>query len=83
MEMPKALRSSYKLVLTNVYGPDEDQPDLYIKMIEIIENLETDHRIIRGDFNCLLEPKDKKDTNSPRYKFLSMAGGGINLIAYL
>ena len=59
-----------RFTLANVYGPNEDNPEFYCKLIEIIETLPNDNRIIGGDFNFVLDIElDKKggrDTTNSR-----------------
>ncbi len=53
-----------RLTLANIYGPNDDNPDFYIKLIELIESLPNDNRLIGGDFNLVLDiDKDKKGGN--------------------
>ena len=53
-----------RLTLANIYGPNNDDSDFYIKLIELIESLPNDNRLIGGDFNLVLDiDKDKKGGN--------------------
>ena len=50
-----------KMSLTNVYGPNTDSATFFISLIENIEKIENDNRIIGGDFNFVLDIEiDKK-----------------------
>ena len=44
-----------RVSLGNVYGPNNDCPDIYIELFEHIESFSNDHRIIAGDFNLVLD----------------------------
>ena len=44
-----------RVSLCNVYGPNNDCPDIYIELFEHVESLSNDHRIIAGDFNLVLD----------------------------
>ena len=41
--------------LANVYGPNDDNPEFFLELINDIENLPNDNRIIGGDFNLVLD----------------------------
>ena len=43
-----------RLTLCNIYGPNEDNADFYIEVIQHVESLPNDDRIIGGDFNLVL-----------------------------
>ena len=43
-------------LFANVYGPNEDNPDFYHKLKNYIESYNTDHTIIGGDFNFVINP---------------------------
>ena len=50
-----------RLTLVNVYGPNNDNPDFYIELFNLVEGFPNDHRIIAGDFNLVLDVnKDKQ-----------------------
>ena len=42
--------------MTNIYGPNEDDPNFYLTVSNELNNIQTDHTIIRGDFNFLIDP---------------------------
>lgn len=44
-------------LLANVYGPNEDDPVFYQTLTHHIESFSTDHIIIGGDFNFVINPK--------------------------
>ena len=46
--------SGLRLTLCNIYGPNEDNADFYIEVIQHIESLTNDNGIIGGDFNIVL-----------------------------
>lgn len=48
---------SFKFVLVNVYGPNEDNPQFFIKLFENIENRNNNSMIMAGDFNTSLDPE--------------------------
>ena len=41
------------LTLVNLYGPNEDSPEFYIKLAEILEEYNNDTNILCGDFNLV------------------------------
>ena len=43
-----------RLTLCNIYGPNEDNADFYIEVIQHVGSLPNDNRIIGGDFNLVL-----------------------------
>ena len=43
-----------RLTLCNIYGPNEDNADFYIEVIQHVESLPNDNKIIGGDFNLVL-----------------------------
>ena len=50
-----------RLTLASVYGPNNDDPDFFIKFINDIESIQNDHRVIAGDWNLVLNlDVDKK-----------------------
>ena len=55
-----------KYILANVHGPNADNPTFYHKVVEDIDSLNTDLKIIGGDFNLVLDPivdRQGSDTN--------------------
>ncbi len=42
-----------RLTLGNVYGPNKDDPNFFLTVIDYIESCNNDNRIIGGDFNCI------------------------------
>ena len=66
IELPGVAR----FLLINVYGPNEDQPDFYVDMFNIIENLDTKNLILVGDWNTVmnyeLDTLNYKKNNNPR-----------------
>ena len=59
-----------RFLLINVYGPNEDQPNFYIDMFNIIENLDTKNLILVGDWNIVmnyeLDTLNYKKNKNPR-----------------
>ena len=50
-----------KIALVNVYAPNEDAPEFFEQLFELVNSLEVDHFICGGDFNkCLNNELDKK-----------------------
>ena len=43
-------------LLANIYGPNDDDPDFFRTLIDAINTFETDHTIIGGDFNFIIDP---------------------------
>ena len=43
-------------VITNVYGPNTDTPELFQKIIEQLSKIENHNNIIIGDFNVVIKP---------------------------
>lgn len=46
-----------RFTLTNVYGPNKDDPNFYQRIKEDIEYFNDENIIWTGDFNLLLDPK--------------------------
>ncbi len=50
-----------RFTLCNIYGPNEDKPEFFAKVIEIVESYPNDNRLLGGDFNFVLNlDVDKK-----------------------
>ena len=45
-----------RITLVNVYGPNEDNEEFFLDLIDKIDSLSNDHCIIGGDFNLVLNP---------------------------
>ena len=41
--------------LCNLYGPNEDDPEFYVKTVQEIESIPNDNRIVGGDFSLVLD----------------------------
>lgn len=54
-----------KIVLTSIYGPNDDQPQFYKKLQQHIKSFENDKVIICGDWNLVLD--QEKDTENYRH----------------
>lgn len=61
-----------RLTLINLYGPNEDSPEFYIKLAEIIEEYDNDTLIMCGDFNLVqdqhLDTYNYVNINNPKAK---------------
>ena len=57
-----------RITLSNTYAPNEDDPEFFNTVMEEYVALENDLKIIRGDFNTLLDPKLDKKGGSAFYK---------------
>ena len=42
-------------LLANIYGPNEDNPNFYLSLRSCIESCHTDHIILAGDFNFVMD----------------------------
>ena len=49
-----------RVTLGSIYGPNEDDPEFYVNVIQQIESIPNDNRIIRGDFNLILDLNNDK-----------------------
>ena len=50
-----------RVTLVNIYGPNRDDTDFFNNLMDQIEELPNDHRIIGGDFNVILDlEQDRK-----------------------
>lgn len=47
---------SLACLLVNVYGPNNDDPDFYIKLFDLIDSRENGSMILAGDFNVSMDP---------------------------
>lgn len=59
------------ILLVNIYGPNQDSPDFYAKISDILEEFNCAHVIICGDFNLVLNPdldydNTYKNINNPK-----------------
>ena len=48
-----------KLILVNLYGPNEDNPQFYKNVFKIISEFENENVIMCGDWNLVLEPENE------------------------
>ena len=44
-----------RCTLVNLYSPNEDEPEFFIELVQTIDALPNDHRIVGGDFNFVLD----------------------------
>ena len=51
--------SDRRMTIMNIYAPNRDDPGFIQNIIEVIESVDNDDKILGGDFNCVLD--DKKD----------------------
>ena len=42
--------------MANIYGPNDDDPNFYHNVLDMIHSVQTDHIIIGGDFNFVVNP---------------------------
>ena len=59
-----------KIKLVNLYGPNEDRPQSYSNIKQIIEELDNEMAIICGDWNLIIDPEldceNYKHVNNPK-----------------
>ena len=55
------------IAIINIYGPNEDSPNFFIKIIEQIENIDPITHILGGDWNITLNPSLDRFGNSKDY----------------
>lgn len=46
-----------KFILSNVYGPNEDDEDFFIRWFQVLESRDNSSMLLAGDFNCSLDPE--------------------------
>lgn len=51
------LENFTRFTLVSIYGPNEDNPDFYRKIDEIIDDFENESVILCGDWNLVLNPQ--------------------------
>ena len=63
-----------KYILTNVYAPNNDNPEYFLKTIEAIEAfVDYDHVFMGGDFNLVMNPsKDRHNSTNNHNKALNV-----------
>ncbi|KAK3084078.1 hypothetical protein FSP39_007782 [Pinctada imbricata] len=63
------INNKYTFLLINIYGPNNDNPDFYRKIRDLINNANTDFVILAGDFNLVIDPEkdyyNYKHINNP------------------
>ena len=59
-----------KFTLVNIYGPNEDRPQIYDNIRQNIEEFDNDRAIICGDWNLIIDPvldcENYKHINNPK-----------------
>jgi len=59
-----------KFTLVNLYGPNEDTPDFYNNIFNIVQEFDNESTILCGDWNLVLDPKkdlyNYKAINNPK-----------------
>ena len=54
-----------RLTLVNIYGPNNDDAEFYLNLMEKVEDIPNDNRIIAGDFNVVLDLDIDKKGGAP------------------
>ena len=62
---------SFRVLISSIYGPNQDQPEFYINYIENIESYDTSNYIIAGDWNFVLNIDQDKKGGIPQTNTLS------------
>lgn len=57
-----------KLILSNFYGPNEDDDSFFVQAFEKIEERDNPNMIMGGDFNTALNPKLDSNCNTDNHK---------------
>ena len=65
--------NGFRMTICNLYAPNEDNPIFFTELIETIEKLPNDNRIIGGDFNLVLNVGVDKRGGTNRTNFQSQA----------
>lgn len=47
----------FRILLVNVYGPNEDSPSFYVKLFDLIDKREIPSMLLAGDFNVSMDPE--------------------------
>lgn len=59
--------------MVNIYAPNDDSPEFYVQIGNLIENVECENKIIMGDFNLYLDGDlDRINTSTPYKKAADM-----------
>ena len=45
------------MVITNIYAPNQDSPEFFMKALDVLTNWDVSFKYIGGDFNLYLDPK--------------------------
>ena len=52
---------SYEFVLCNTYAPNDDCPEFFVQLCELLESYDNPNKIIAGDMNLVMDIEiDKK-----------------------
>jgi exonuclease III len=64
------IANSIRFTLVNLYGPNEDNPEFYSNIFNIIEEFGNDNYLLCGDWNLVLDPNkdlfNYKAVNNPK-----------------
>ena len=52
------LINGLQLILVNVYAPNKDDPDFFLDLFSILDNMDSSRLLVAGDFNIALGPLD-------------------------
>ena len=63
-------------LISNIYGPNEDDPEFFNNILEFINEQEANHIIIGGDLNVILDPE--LDRKGPKKCKISKAASLLN-----
>ena len=74
----EAKQDEKTILLCNVYVPNEDNPDFFLKVFQKIEEIDTDFAIMGGDFNVVLNPLLDKKTSSTNKQRVTKSAQTVN-----
>ena len=63
----------FRLTLCNLYAPNDDEPQFFLDLFEILERHPNDDRIIGGDWNLVLDVSLDKRGGAWKTNFQSQA----------
>lgn len=61
----KVLYEGQNYTLCNLYAPNEDNPEFFQKVFNLVEQCANDYRVISGDFNLVLNNEKDKRGKAP------------------